>query len=262
MTTARVTIDGFATGEASPSWGRFADAADPLAAAATAFVGAKSPRLPRLDRPTLAALVAAHLALEGAAAPASLVVAVEEGSAAADRAFWATARGKGGVEASPMLFAATLPSAVAGELAMTFALRGPCVVVAGPASGGAASALAVPEPCLRVRLRGWDGGGDAFAEVGTPLTSTARPTTHDALRSELVALICDAVRRDPVDPATVTDATPCIGGALLTDSLDVLEVVVAIDRDYGVSLRDGEVGRAVFADMGALTRFVADHRVR
>jgi acyl carrier protein len=70
------------------------------------------------------------------------------------------------------------------------------------------------------------------------------------------------MRRDPIDPATVTDATPCVGAPLLLDSLDVLELVVAIDRVYGVSLRDGEVGRAVLADMGTLTRFVAEQRVR
>jgi acyl carrier protein len=85
---------------------------------------------------------------------------------------------------------------------------------------------------------------------------------HDALRTELVARIAEATRRDPVDPATVSDETPCVGGPLLQDSLDVLEIVVAIDRIYGVSLRDGEVGRAVFANMGALTRFVAQHRTR
>ncbi len=94
------------------------------------------------------------------------------------------------------------------------------------------------------------------------MTPPGTPASRDALRCELVALIAESTRRDPVDPTTVTDATPCIGGALLADSLDVLEIVVAIDRVYGVSLRDGEIGRAVFANMGALTEFVARHRVR
>jgi acyl carrier protein len=85
---------------------------------------------------------------------------------------------------------------------------------------------------------------------------------HDALRDELVRLIAEAIRRDPVDPATVTDETPCVGGPLITDSLDVLEVVVAIDRTYGASLRDGDLGRSVFANMGSLTDFVAKHRTR
>ena len=41
-----------------------------------------------------------------------------------------------------------------------------------------------------------------------------------------------------------------------------MELVVAIDRVYGVSLRDGEVGRAVLTNMGTLTNFVAENRVR
>ena len=94
------------------------------------------------------------------------------------------------------------------------------------------------------------------------MTPPAPSADHDALRAELVALMTEATRRDPVDPGTITDATPCVGGALLSDSLDVLEVVVAIDRVYGASLRDGDEGRAVFENMGALTDFVARHRVR
>lgn len=94
------------------------------------------------------------------------------------------------------------------------------------------------------------------------MSSPAPARTHDELRSDLVALVCDVTRREPVDPATVTDATPCFGGALLQDSLDVLELVVAIDRVYGASLRDGDVGRQVLENMGTLTRFVAANRTR
>ena len=287
MTSARVTVHGLAKGGGVPSWGRHAAASDPLAAWALELVGARNQRLPRLDRPALSALVAAQLVMEDGAAPGALVVAVEDGSAAADRAYWATARERGGAEASPTRFAATLPSAVAGELAMTFALRGPCIVVAGAGAFDAPllrAAGAASGGCLHVRLRGWDTGtdgetlaalewgGGTLRQPGTslrspglpfrPMTPPLVPASHDALRAELVTLISDDTRRDPVDPATISDATPCIGGSLLVDSLDVLEVVVAIDRVYGVSLRDGDVGRSVFATMGTLTGFVEKHRVR
>jgi hypothetical protein len=176
VTSARVTTPGFALDGAAPSWGRFAGARDPLAAAAGGLVGARNPRLERLDRPTLSALVAAHLVQREGCVPDALLVAVDEGSAAADRVYWATARACGGAYASPMLFTATLPSAVAGELAMTFGLRGPCVVVTGPGAfvGGAdavmgRAALGVG-PCLVVHLTGWDADGDgeasAFLERG------------------------------------------------------------------------------------------------
>jgi acyl carrier protein len=94
------------------------------------------------------------------------------------------------------------------------------------------------------------------------MSAEAPAPTHDALRTELVALIAEVTRREPVDPATVTDETVCFGGALLQDSLDVLELVVAIDRIYGASLRDGDVGRKVLENMGTLTRFVSTNRTR
>jgi hypothetical protein len=175
VTSARVTTLGFAIEGAAPFWGRFAAARDPLAAAAAEFVGARNPRLPRLDRTTLAALVAAHLAQSEGGVPAALLLVAEDGSAAADRAYWATARERGGVEASPTLFAATLPSAVAGELAMTFALRGPCLVVAGRGAldgddGGFAGREALGRgPCLCVRLGGRE--GEASARLGRPARS-------------------------------------------------------------------------------------------
>jgi hypothetical protein len=173
VTSVWITQHGFAADGATASWGRFAGAADPLAASATALLGALNPRLARLDRATLSALVAASLLLERGAHPAALFVAVEDGSASADRAFWATARIRGGADASPTLFAATLPSAVAGELAMTFGLRGPCVVTSGSGSFDAPRVF-VPGigagTRLHVRMRGWEtrDGGETHATLEWP----------------------------------------------------------------------------------------------
>lgn len=104
-----------------------------------------------------------------------------------------------------------------------------------------------------------------MTDTQTGRTDTTAPADHEALRAELVRRMCEVMRRDAadaVDPATVTDATPCVGGRLLLDSLDVLEFVVSLDRVYGASLRDGAVGRTVLANMGTLTRFVAANRTR
>jgi hypothetical protein len=164
-----IDIDGVARG-----WNPFDRERDPLAAAARAFVGARNPRLPRLSRASTAALVAAHLALDGALAPHMLVVAVADGAADADRAYWKTARPREGREASPILFAATLPSAVAGELAMTFGLGGPCLVFAGRDARDVLDqdqemldAVAERRSRLEVHLAGWedDEDGEAVATL-------------------------------------------------------------------------------------------------
>jgi acyl carrier protein len=89
-----------------------------------------------------------------------------------------------------------------------------------------------------------------------PPTSDA----HATLRADLAALMRKIARRDDAVPFEPADATPCIGAELLGDSLDVLEFVVALDRDFGVSIRDSAVGREALRDLGTLTRFVADRR--
>jgi acyl carrier protein len=66
-------------------------------------------------------------------------------------------------------------------------------------------------------------------------------------------------QRNPDEAFDATDDMRCMSDALLGDSLDVLEFVVALDRDYGVSIRDGDVGRDVLRDLGTLTRYVLDH---
>lgn len=90
---------------------------------------------------------------------------------------------------------------------------------------------------------------------------------HDApamsraqIRDRLLAMMCDITRRDVAEIGEITDGTPCIGGNLLTDSLDVLEFVVALEREFGISIRDGDVGRQVLANVGAVTDHVLASR--
>ncbi len=93
-------------------------------------------------------------------------------------------------------------------------------------------------------------------------SADAPQTPHDELRSQIVDLMLEIMRRDASEAPPVDDTTPCIGGELLVDSLDVLEFVVGIDRVYGVSIRDSDVGREALSDLGTLARFVAEHRTR
>ncbi len=84
--------------------------------------------------------------------------------------------------------------------------------------------------------------------------------SYAELRRDIANLMLEIVRGDPVGLDDVTDDTLCVGGELLQDSLDVLEFAVALERDFGVTIRDAEVGRAVLNDLGTVTRYVAKHR--
>lgn len=189
MRRAEVSARGISVDGSAPTWGAFAQCRDPLAAAAEEVAASRNPRLSRLDRPTLAALVATHFVLGPRdAQPVAVVLDAQDGSPVADRAYWETARGRGGAGASPSLFVATLPSAVAGEIALTFGLRCAFVVFAGAGSAEALIAAAAGigaaaggGPRLEVRLSGWRGAADGVAVV-TSLEhriGSTRRTPHD-----------------------------------------------------------------------------------
>ncbi len=97
-------------------------------------------RLRRMDPPARAATLAAAFALEDAGfAPVPdgvsdrvlLWAATARGSEEEDAFFWETTLVADGALASPALFAATLPSAIPGEVARVLGLAGPAVVEAG-----------------------------------------------------------------------------------------------------------------------------------
>lgn len=79
---------------------------------------------------------------------------------------------------------------------------------------------------------------------------------HDMKRLIVESLMLDSVRPDEID-----SAAPLFGTGLGLDSIDALELAMAVERRYGVKLRaDDENNRAIFASVRALAAHVAAHR--
>ncbi len=133
--------------------------------------GERGGAIRRMHRRDRAAALAAAVALErsgldaippGGTDRVFLWVATERGSEEADAAFWGTARDEGGLLASPALFAATLPSSLAGEVARVLGLAGPAMVTAGvPGRGLEAEALEAAVGTADLLLLLVVGGGPA-----------------------------------------------------------------------------------------------------
>ncbi len=75
------------------------------------------------------------------------------------------------------------------------------------------------------------------------------------LVAELKVKLIDILNLADVTPADIDEQAQLVGGELGIDSIDVLEMVVMIEKDYGVKINNKEVGEKVFATLNAL----ADH---
>ena len=54
----------------------------------------------------------------------------------------------------------------------------------------------------------------------------------------------------------IDDAAPLFGEGLGLDSLDALQLAMAIEERFGVSVPDGDAGRSVFASVEAIAEFL------
>jgi acyl carrier protein len=78
-----------------------------------------------------------------------------------------------------------------------------------------------------------------------------------ALRSEIKRLLIEALDLRGRTEADVADDVPLFGAGLSLDSLDALQLAVALEERYGVEVPEGDEGRKVFASVNAIADFVA-----
>ena len=59
-----------------------------------------------------------------------------------------------------------------------------------------------------------------------------------------------------VGPEDIKDDAPLVGGDMGIDSIDVLELVMMLEKDYGVKIENKELGVKVFASVRALATHI------
>jgi acyl carrier protein len=57
--------------------------------------------------------------------------------------------------------------------------------------------------------------------------------------------------------ADIDDAAPLFGSGLGLDSLDALQLAMAIEERFGVAIPEGEASRAIFASVNAIAEHIA-----
>jgi acyl carrier protein len=77
---------------------------------------------------------------------------------------------------------------------------------------------------------------------------------------ELKKLIINTLKLEDIAPGDIENDAPLFGEGLGLDSIDALELVVALEKTYNVFIPDSEVGKKVFRSVNTLAEFVKTHR--
>lgn len=82
-------------------------------------------------------------------------------------------------------------------------------------------------------------------------------TQQTPAEQELAQLIVTSLNLENVDPASIDPEAPLFGGELGLDSIDALELALAVSKRYGVQLRsDNPDNRRVFGSLRALSQHI------
>jgi acyl carrier protein len=76
------------------------------------------------------------------------------------------------------------------------------------------------------------------------------------LIEELRSLIIKSLKLEDIMPADIDPAAPLFGSGLGLDSIDALELVVGLEKTYGIRIPDEDVGKEGFASVNALADYI------
>ena len=74
----------------------------------------------------------------------------------------------------------------------------------------------------------------------------------------LKKMIIDTLRLEEITAEEIKDDAPLFKEGLGLDSIDALELVVAIENIFNVIIEDEDVGKRAFASVNALARFIQE----
>ena len=84
----------------------------------------------------------------------------------------------------------------------------------------------------------------------------------DELTQTLKEQIIDALNLEEISPEDIENDAPLFGDGLGLDSIDALELIVILDKHYGIKLSSPAEGKAIFKSIDSIASYVRQHRTK
>ncbi len=84
----------------------------------------------------------------------------------------------------------------------------------------------------------------------------------EALKQELKEKIIAVLNLEDISVADINDTDALFGDGLGLDSIDALELIVLLDKDYGIKLTDPKEGKNIFQSIDTMAAYITANKTK
>ncbi len=82
------------------------------------------------------------------------------------------------------------------------------------------------------------------------------------LKQHLKKQIIEFLNLISVKPEDIKDDEPLFGAGLGLDSIDSIELIVLLSREYGITIQDPKAGRKILVDINTMSDYIQKNRTK
>lgn len=82
----------------------------------------------------------------------------------------------------------------------------------------------------------------------------------DQLIQELKEEIIEALNLEDMEPEDINPEEPLFGDGLGLDSIDALELIVLLEKNYGIKIEDPKQGKDIFYSVKTMAEYITAHK--
>jgi acyl carrier protein len=80
------------------------------------------------------------------------------------------------------------------------------------------------------------------------------------LTEKLKKEIIEVLNLEDIKPEDIDTDAPLFGDGLGLDSIDALELIVLLEKNYGIKIEDPKEGRKIFTSVRTMADYILEHQ--
>lgn len=80
------------------------------------------------------------------------------------------------------------------------------------------------------------------------------------LVEDLKHQIVEQLNLEDVKPEDIDSAAPLFGDGLGLDSIDALELIVLLEKKYGIKISDAKDAKSIFSSVNSMAEYISSHK--